>query len=67
MSKEKKERLLLTIAFQAIVLASIGGVAGLSGGGVREAILGAIFGAVLGVIVGIVLVNKYPKRPEGQV
>lgn len=65
-SKEMKKHSLLTIAFQAVLLAFLGGIAGLSGGGVREAILGAVFGAVLGVIAGAVLVIKYPKTPEGQ-
>jgi uncharacterized membrane protein required for colicin V production len=67
MSKEMKEHFLLTLVFQTVVLASIGGVAGLSSGGIKDALLGMIFGAVLGVVVGTVLVIRYSRTSEGQI
>jgi hypothetical protein len=54
------------VIFEMVAMAFLGGVGGLSSGGVGDMFLGAALGAAIGVFVGIVLVLRYAPEPEVQ-
>jgi hypothetical protein len=46
------------IAFEAVMLALLGGIAGFFGGGINDVLFGAASGAAIGIVAGVAIAVK---------